>query len=363
MAMRAQGVVAREMNKPAQLEEILIDPPGPGEVLVRILASGVCHTDLHVVHGIAPDGFPFLLGHEGAGVIAQVGPGVDESRVGEHVMLAWRAPCGHCRFCLIGQPQLCADSLNAGPRLHTAGGQTLTPVLGIGTFCTHTVVAAAQAITAPADLSPVPLSLIGCGVATGVCAALNSASVRRGSTVAVFGCGAVGVNVIQGARIADARVIIGVDIEPRKLEWAKGFGATHVVDAREGDPVARIKELTGGYGVDYSFEAIGLPQTFLQAVFSRDLAGTHVQLGVFPRDAVAEFPLAQFFDRGGAIRVGWYGDTLPTRDFPMLADWYRTGRLKLDELVTERIGLGDVEHAFARMQRGETLRSVIDLSR
>ena len=362
MAMRAQGVVAREINKPARLEEILIDPPGPGEALVRILASGVCHTDLHVVRGLAPDGFPFLLGHEGAGVIEEVGPGVDEARVGEHVMLAWRAPCGHCRFCLDGQPSFCAHSLNAEPRMRTADGITLNPVLGIGTFCTHTVVAAGQAIPAPADLSPVPLSLIGCGVMTGVGAALYAADVRLGGNVAVFGCGGVGMNVIQGARLVHADKIIAVDIEPRKLEQARQFGATHTVNPREGDPVARIKELTGGYGVNYSFEAIGRPETLLQALMCRDLAGTCVLIGVSNKGVNVEIPMARFFDLGGALRVSWYGDCLPTRDFPMLAEWYRRGELKLDELVTERIGLGDTEEAFAKMERGETLRSVIDLT-
>jgi len=357
--MRAQGVVAREMNKPARLEEILIDPPESGEVLVRILASGVCHTDLHVVRGLAPDGFPFLLGHEGTGIVEEVGPGVESPKVGERVMLAWRAPCGTCRFCLIGQPHLCAASLNAGPRLHTTDGQTLTPVLGIGTFCTHTVVAAGQAIPAPADLSPVPLSLIGCGVMTGVGAALYAAGVRLGSSVAVFGCGGVGMNVIQGARLAHAATIIAVDLEPRKLEQAGRFGATHVVNPRDGDPVAQIKELTGGYGVNYSFEAIGRPETLLQALMCRDLAGTCVLIGVSNQGINVDIPMAQFFGLGGALRVSWYGDCLPTRDFPMLAEWYRRGELKLDELVTERIGLGDTEEAFAKMERGETLRSVI----
>ncbi len=361
MSITAQGVVAHGPND-VRLEEMIVDPPGPGEVLVRILASGVCHTELHVIHGTWPEGFPYLLGHEGAAVVEQVGPGVTRPEVGEHVMLAWRAPCGQCRFCLIGQPHLCAASLNAEKRMRTTDGKVLTPVLGIGTFCTHTVVAAAQAIPAPKDLPAEKLCLIGCGVMTGVGAALYSANVRRGSTVAVYGCGAVGSNIIQGARIANARTIIGVDIEPRKLDWARQFGATHVVNARESDPVERIKELTDGYGVDYSFEAIGLPETFRQAILSRDLAGTHVQIGVFPRDSTVELPLPRLYDMGGAIRVGWYGDCLPTRDFPMLAEWYRRGILKLDELVTEVIGLGDTAHAFERMQRGETLRSVINLA-
>lgn len=360
MTIKAQGVVAYGPNQ-VKLEDILVDPPGPGEILVRVLASGVCHTELHVIHGTWPEGFPYLLGHEGAGIVEEVGTGVTTPRVGDHVMLAWRAPCGRCRFCLIGQPHLCAASLNAEKRMRTVDGQVLTPVLGIGTFCTRTVVAASQAIPAPSDLPAEKLCLIGCGVATGVGAALNTANVRRGSTVAVFGCGAVGSNIIQGAHIANARMIIGVDIKPRKLDWARQFGATHVVNARDGDPVARIKALTDGYGVDYSFEAIGLPETFVQAIRSRDLAGTHVQIGVFPKDSTAAMPLPQLYDLGGSIRVGWYGDTLPTRDFPILADWYRHGILKLDELVTEVISLDQTEHAFTRMQRGETLRSVIRL--
>ncbi len=361
MAIKAQGVIARGPDQ-YELEEMEVDPPGPGEILVRILASGVCHTELHVIHGTWPEGFPYLLGHEGAGIVEEVGPGVTNVAVGDHVMLAWRAPCGRCRFCLIGQPHLCAASLNAEKRMRTTDGKVLTPVLGIGTFCTHTVVAATQAIVAPKDLPAEKLCLIGCGVMTGIGAAIYTANVRRGSTVAVFGCGAVGNNIIQGARIANARTIIGVDLEPRKLEWAGHFGATHLVNAREGDPVARIKELTGGYGVDYSFEAIGLPQTFVQAILCRDLAGTMVQIGVFPKGSTAEIPLPQFFDLGGSIRVGWYGDCLPSRDFPMLADWYRKGVLDLDTMVTEVIGLDQTPHAFERMVKGETLRSVIAVS-
>ncbi len=361
MTIKAQGVIAREANKPPQVEDMLVDPPGPGEVLVKILASGVCHTDLHMVHGLVPEMFPFLLGHEGAGVVEEVGAGVETPKVGDHVMLAWRAPCGHCRFCLIGQPHLCAASLNAKPRMKTMDGLTLNPVLGIGTFCTHTVVAAGQAVPAPADLSPLALSLVGCGVMTGVGAALYSAAMRRGSTAAVFGCGGVGMNVIQGARLADAKTIIAVDLEPRKLEWARQFGATEFVNAREENVVERIKELTGGHGVDYAFEAIGRSDTLLQALMSRDLAGTCVLIGVPAKGVDVVIPLSHYFDLGGSMRVSWYGDCLPTRDFPMLADWYRKGDLKLDELVTETIGLGEVNDAFDKMQRGETLRSVIDL--
>jgi S-(hydroxymethyl)mycothiol dehydrogenase len=359
MAVRGQGVVSREPKQPALVEEMTIDDPGPGEVLVRIRASGVCHTDLHVKMGTWP-GFPFLLGHEGAGVVEKVGSGVTRPAVGEHVILAWRAPCGDCRFCLVGQPHLCAASLNAEKRMRGRDGALLNPVLGIGTFCTHTVVAARQAVPVPRELPPEQMCLIGCGVMTGVGAVLNAAKVEPGTSVAVFGCGGVGTSVIQGARLAGATTIIGVDVDPRKLAWAEEIGATHVVDARQGDPVQRIKELTGGNGVNYSFEAVGRAETLLQALWSRDLAGTCVLIGVPGPGPVMNLPLQQFFDLGGSLRVTWYGDCLPTRDFPMLAEWYRTGRLKLDyPVVTRTIKLDETEDAFAAMERGETLRSVI----
>jgi S-(hydroxymethyl)mycothiol dehydrogenase len=362
--IQARGAIAREPNQPSQIEDFTIDPPGPGEALVRILASGVCHTDLSAKNGVfGTEGFPFLLGHEGAGIIERVGEGVDHVAEGDYVILAWRAPCGTCRFCEAGKPHLCAASLNAEPRMRTMDGQTLNPVLGIGTFCTHTVVHARQCIPVSADLPPEQMSLIGCGVMTGVGAALYSAKVEPGSSVAVFGCGGVGDSVIMGARLAGATTIIGVDLDPKKLEWAKEFGATHTVNAADGDPVAQIKELTGGLGVNYSFEAVGRPETTLQAIFSRDLAGTCVIIGVAgPTSEIDSLPLGKFFDLGGNLRVSWYGDCLPTRDFPMLASWYQQGRLDLDRVVSRTIALEDVEEAFHAMERGETLRSVIRFS-
>jgi S-(hydroxymethyl)mycothiol dehydrogenase len=342
------------------VEEFTIDDPGPNEVLVRILASGVCHTDLGVKSGIyGTSGFPFLLGHEGAGIIEAVGPGVDPARVGEAVILAWRAPCGACRFCRAGQPNLCAASLNAEKRMRGRDGVTLNPVLGIGTFCTHTLVHALQAVPIAPDLPPAQMSLIGCGVMTGVGAAFYSAGVKPGTSVAVFGCGGVGDSVIQGARLAGATTIIAVDIDPKKLDWAKGFGATHTVNPRQGDPIAAIKALTGGNGVNYSFEAVGRADTIEQALFCRDLAGTCVLIGVPGTGPELTLPLQRFFDLGGSFRVSWYGDCLPTRDFPMLAEWYRQGKLDLDNVVTRTISLDETEEAFAAMERGETLRSVI----
>ncbi len=362
MPIDGLGVVSRAAGEPALVEDIVIDDPGPGEVLVRVQASGVCHTDLHYKLGNITDEFPFLLGHEGAGIVEAVGEGVTEPAVGDYVILAWRAPCGSCRFCAIGQPHLCSASLNAEPRMKAKRDNlTLNPALGIGTFCTHTVVAARQAVPVPTSCPPPQASLIGCGVMTGVGAALYSGQVRRGSSVAVYGCGGVGCSVIMGAKLAGARTIIGVDIAANKLDWAKEFGATDVVDATAGDPVEAVKALTGGNGVDHSFEAVGTPQTLLQALWSRDLAGTCTLIGVPSPDMVVEVPMLQFFGLGGALRVSWYGDCLPSRDFPMLADWYAKGALDLDRVVTRLIKLDETEPAFEAMERGETLRSVIEL--
>src|SRR5579859_1591321 len=277
--MQAQGVIARKAGEQAQVEDFIVDDPGPGEVRVRIEASGVCHTDLLYQDGQAGDNFPFLLGHEGAGTVEAVGPGVQTLREGDYVILAWRGPCGHCRFCRVGLPHLCPDNLTAPGRLHTTDGQTLNAVGGVGTFCTRTVVNAAQAIRVPRQIPPEQASLIGCGVMTGVGAVLYTAQVRAGSSVAVFGCGGVGASVIQGARLAGAGTIIAVDIAPDKLQSAKDFGATDVVDAREGDPVERIRELTDGDGVNYSFESAGRADTLEQALWCRDLAGVCVMIG------------------------------------------------------------------------------------
>jgi S-(hydroxymethyl)mycothiol dehydrogenase len=356
----ARGVVARAPGEPGVVEEFTIDPPGEGEVLVRIVASGVCHTDLSAKNGVfGTEGFPFLLGHEGAGFVERRGPGVDNVKEGDYVILAWRAPCGRCRFCAVGKPHLCAASLNAEQRMRTLDGVTLNPVLGIGTFCTHTVVHSRQAIPIAPELPAPQMSLIGCGVMTGVGAALYTAGIRPGESVAVIGCGGVGDSVIMGAKLAGATTIVAVDIDPRKLEWAKGFGATHAVDAREGDPVAAIKALTGGFGVNHAFEAAGRTDTLLTALLCRDLAGTCVVIGVAGPSASMELPVGRFFDLGGALKVSWYGDCLPTRDFPTLAEWYRQGRLDLDGVVTRTIGLDETEEAFHAMERGETLRSVI----
>ena len=361
-AVIARGSIARTVGEPSALENIVVPAPGPGEARVRILASGVCHTDLSAKNGVfGPDVVPLLLGHEGAGIVEDVGEGVTNVKEGDYVVLAWRAPCGECRFCTAGKPHLCANSLNATTKMTAEkDGVELNPVLGIGTFCTHTLVHAKQCIPVREGLPPAQMSLIGCGVMTGVGAALYTAKVEPGSSVAVFGCGGVGDSIIMGAQLAGATTIIAVDIDPKKLEWAKTFGATHVVNAGEGDPVEKIKEITDGNGVGFSFEAVGRAETTLQALLSRDLAGTCVVVGVAGPDSTMEqVPLGKLFDLGGSLRFSWYGDCLPTRDFPMLATWYEQGKLDLDGVVTQKIGLDDVEEAFHAMERGETLRSVI----
>src|SRR4029079_13777165 len=300
--IKARGVIAYKPGEPGVIEEFLVPQPGPGEALVRILASGVCHTDLSAKNGVfGTDYFPFLLGHEGAGIVQAIGEGVDNVAEGDSVILAWRAPCGLCRFCSVGKPHLCSASLNATQKMTTLDGTVLTPILGIGTFCTHTLVHARQGIKVSKDLPPEQMSLIGCGVMTGVGAALYTANVQPGQSIAVVGCGGVGDSVIMGARLAGATTIIAVDVDPQKLEWAKGFGATHTVNPNDGDPVAAIKAITGGCRVHASFEAVAKPETLMTALWSRDLAGTCVIIGVAGQEAMVEFPFAKFFDLGGAL--------------------------------------------------------------
>jgi S-(hydroxymethyl)mycothiol dehydrogenase len=358
MAVQGSGIVAWEVHEAVAPEPLVVDEPGPGEVLVRVQASGVCHTDLHIRNG-AIGTLPILLGHEGAGIVEAVGAGVESPRVGDYVIMAWRAPCGACRFCRIGQPHLCAASLNGQPRQHTPDGRFPPPVMGLGTFATHTVVAAAQAVPVSPDIPPAQACLIACGVMTGVGAVFYTAGVRPGSNVAVFGSGAVGTSVIQGARLARASKIIAVDVSPQKLEWARTFGATHTVNAADGDPVEQIKALTDGYGANYAFECVGHPDVLAQVLACRDLAGVATLIGVPGKGNTLAVDLPQLFNLGGSLRVSWYGDCLPTRDFPLLAEWYLRSELLLDELITRRIALAEVEDAFGAMERGETLRSVI----
>jgi S-(hydroxymethyl)mycothiol dehydrogenase len=361
MPHRVKGVVARAKGEPVRVETILVPDPGPGEAVVRVQACGVCHTDLHYREGGITDEFPFLLGHEAAGVVEQVGEGVTDVAPGDYVILNWRAVCGQCRACLRGRPWYCFDTHNAGQRMTLEDGTELSPALGIGAFAEKTLVAAGQCTKVDPAASPAAAGLLGCGVMAGIGAAINTGGVGRGDSVAVIGCGGVGCAAITGAALAGAARIIAVDIDARKLETARGLGATHTVDSRETDPVAAIRELTGGFGADVVIEAVGRPETYRQAFYARDLAGTVVLVGVPTPEMKLELPLLDVFGRGGALKSSWYGDCLPSRDFPMLIDLYLQGRLDLDAFVSETITLDHVEDAFARMHRGEVLRSVVVL--
>jgi S-(hydroxymethyl)mycothiol dehydrogenase len=361
MASEVRAVVSRAVGEPVGVETILVPDPGPGEALVRVQACGVCHTDLHYREGAIVNEFPFLLGHEAAGEVEAVGDGVTNVAPGDFVVLAWRAPCGRCRSCARGRPWYCFDSANAAQKMTLPDGTLLSPALGIGAFAETTLVAAGQAVKVDRAAGPEAAGLIGCGVMAGFGAALNTGNVTRGDTVAVFGCGGVGDSAIAASALAGARIIVAVDVDPRKLEWARQFGATHTVDSRSTDPVEAIKELTGGFGVDVAIEAVGRPDTLLQAFYSRDLAGTLVQVGVPSPTMTVELPMIELFGRGGAIRPSWYGDCLPSRDFPVLVDLYLSGRFPLDRFVSETVALDQVEEAFAKMQRGDVLRSVVVL--
>jgi S-(hydroxymethyl)mycothiol dehydrogenase len=359
MTSQVQGVVARSKGAPVTVETVLVPDPGPGEALVGVQACGVCHTDLHYREGGINDDFPFLLGHEAAGVVEEVGDGVTDVAPGDFVVLNWRAVCGDCRACRRGRPWYCFNTANASQPMTLEDGTALSPALGIGAFAEKTLVAAGQCTKVDPGASPAAVGLLGCGVMAGFGAAINTGTVGRGDTVAVIGCGGVGSAAVAGARLAGARKVIAVDIDPRKLEWAKGLGATDTVDASSTDPVEAIRGLTDGFGADVVIDAVGRPETFTQAFYARDLAGTVVLVGVPTPDMKLELPLIDVFGRGGAVKSSWYGDCLPSRDFPMLVDLYQQGRLDLDAFVTETIKITDVEAAFEKMHSGDVLRSVV----
>ncbi len=358
---KVQGAVVLSKNAPVTLETILVPDPGPGEALVDILTCGVCHTDLHYKQGAINDDFPFLLGHEATGVVAAVGDDVTEVAVGDRVILNWRAVCGQCRACKRGQAQYCFNTHNATQKMTLEDGTVLSPALGIGAFAEKTLVAAGQCTKVDEDADPAAVGLLGCGVMAGIGAAINTGAVKRGDSVAVIGCGGVGIAAIAGAKLAGATKIIAVDIDAKKLQMAKSLGATASVNSSEEDAVEAIRALTDGNGADVVIEAVGRPETYKQAFYARDLAGTVVLVGVPTPEMTLELPLLDVFGRGGALKSSWYGDCLPSRDFPMLVEHYKLGNLDLDAFVSERITLDQIEEAFATMAKGTVLRSVVEL--
>ncbi|WP_327747831.1 S-(hydroxymethyl)mycothiol dehydrogenase [Streptomyces europaeiscabiei] len=362
MAQEVRGVIAPGKNEPVRIETIVVPDPGPGEAVVKVQACGVCHTDLHYKQGGISDDFPFLLGHEAAGVVESVGAGVTDVAPGDFVILNWRAVCGNCRACRRGRPWYCFNTHNAKQRMTLAStGQELSPALGIGAFADKTLVAAGQCTKVDPAAAPAVAGLLGCGVMAGIGAAINTGNVGRGDSVAVIGCGGVGAAAVVGSNLAGAAKIIAVDIDDAKLDTARKLGATHTVNSKNVDAVEAIRELTGGFGADVVIEAVGRPETYKQAFYARDLAGTVVLVGVPTPEMKLELPLLDVFGRGGALKSSWYGDCLPSRDFPMLINLYLQGRLDLEAFVTETIALDDVEKAFERMHGGDVLRSVVTL--
>jgi S-(hydroxymethyl)mycothiol dehydrogenase len=361
MSQTVRGVISRDKRQPVELVDIVIPDPGPNEVVVDIIACGVCHTDLTYREGGINDEYPFLLGHEAAGTVSSVGAGVTNVEVGDFVILNWRAVCGQCRACKRGRPSLCFDTFNASQKMTLTDGTELTPALGIGAFADKTLVHQGQCTKVDAAADPAVAGLLGCGVMAGIGAAINTGNVGRDDTVAVIGCGGVGDAAIAGAALVGAKTIIAVDLDDRKLATAREFGATHTVNAAEADVVRSIQDLTDGNGADVVIDAVGRPETWKQAFYARDLAGTVVLVGVPTPDMTLEMPLVDFFSHGGSLKSSWYGDCLPERDFPTLINLYLQGRLPLDKFVTERIGLDQIEDAFHEMHSGDVLRSVVIL--
>jgi NDMA-dependent alcohol dehydrogenase len=359
---RVKAAVLHQYGAPLVVEELELDPPQEGEILVRMAASGVCHSDLHTALGIHPTAVPTVLGHEGAGVVEEVGAGVTHVQPGDHVMLTWLPYCGRCRQCARGRPSRCEDvawydttMADGTCRLHKDGQRIHH--YNTSSFAERSVVPAQTAIPVDPSLPLVELALMGCAVMTGVGAALNTAGVRPGDSAVVVGCGGVGLNVVQGCAIAGASTIVAVDVVGSKLELARELGATHAVDASGVDPVAAVRDLTPG-GAEHVFEAIGRPQTIELALRLTGRGGQAILVGMAPPDARIPLDALTLTVEERAIRGCWYGSCVPLRDVPVLVDLYRSGRLRLDPLIT-RCRLEDVNDAFRRMEAGETARSVI----
>jgi S-(hydroxymethyl)mycothiol dehydrogenase len=366
MVTHGMGAVVEAAGTAIRVEPIVVDDPGPGEVLVRLAASGVCHSDVWAIeHGNWGSPWPMLLGHEGAGVVETIGEGVTSVGPGDRVVLTWAVPCGRCRQCLRGAPRRCGHELHQPPRVHRTSGEVLTGVLECGTLATHTVVTEPQAVAMPDALPLSRACLLGCGVSTGVGAALQTAKVWPGATVAVIGLGGIGLAALQGARIAGAGRVIAVDVVPAKLAWAVGFGATDTIDASDGDVVDAVRALTAGEGVDIAFEAVGRPECVRQAVEMLTFAGTAVAIGVPPVPSEVTLPWngsdRAAYPNKANLLITDGGDPIPSEDFPEMARWAIDGSLDLDAMVTREIALTDdhLAEAVRAMLAGEVIRSVV----
>jgi S-(hydroxymethyl)glutathione dehydrogenase/alcohol dehydrogenase len=350
-----------EQDKPLSVEEVTPNPPGPREALVSVKASGVCHSDLSVINGTLPFPPPCILGHEGTGIVEEVGEQVTGLKKGDRVVAAFVPACGSCWQCLRDRAHLCDDSFASSmiPRGTRPDGTPVTTMTGLGTFAETMTVGEAALVKVETDLPDEQLALIGCGVTTGVGAALNTAKVEPGSSVAVIGCGGVGQAVIQGARIAGAARIFAIDPVELKRKTAEQLGATDLIDPAQGDPIAQVQELTGGRGSDYAFEVIGLPDTILQAFNTARRGGTVVIVGAPRMDATVTFPAFPLFYDEKKLLGCIYGSAQVKRDFPRFIALTETGRLDLGSMVSRCVSLDEVNEAFRAMQAGEVIRSVI----
>ena len=364
MTQTVQGVIAREKGAPVEVVDILIPEPGPNDVVVKVQATGVCHTDLAYRDGDIADEFPVLLGHETAGIVDTVGEDVTHVKPGDFVVLNWRAVCGECRACRKGDMKNCFNTHNASKPMTLEDGTELTAALGIGSFAEKTLVHEKQCTKVDPEADPAAAGLLGCGIMAGLGAAVNTGDVQRGESVVVFGLGGVGLAAVAGAALAGATTVIAVDVDERKCDAAtETFGATHAIcakDMSEDEVIERVRELTGGFGTDVAIDAVGIQPTWRQAFYSRDLAGRMVMVGVPNQTDHVDIPAIDLYARGGSIKPAWYGDCLPERDFPAYVELYQQGRFPLGEFVSERIGVGDIEDAFAKMKRGDVLRSVVE---
>lgn len=363
-AQKVQGVIAREKGADVEVTTIVIPEPGPNDVVVKVQATGVCHTDLAYRDGDIEDAYPFLLGHETAGVVDSVGADVTHVAPGDFVVLNWRAVCGECRACRKGDTKNCFNTFNASKGMTLEDGTELTPALGIGSFAEKTLVHELQCTKVNPDEDPAAAGLLGCGIMAGLGAAVNTGEIQRGDSVAVFGLGGVGLAAVAGAALAGATTVIAVDLDQRKCDAAtETFGATHAIcskDLSEQEVIDKVRELSDGFGTDVAIDAVGIQPTWRQAFYSRDLAGRMVMVGVPNQTDHIDVPAIDVYGRGGSIKPAWYGDCLPERDFPTYVDLHLQGRFPLGEFVSERIGISDVEDAFAKMKRGDVLRSVVE---
>jgi NDMA-dependent alcohol dehydrogenase len=365
--MKSRAAVLFEAGRKLEIREVDVQDPGPGEVRIQMAAGGVCHSDLHVMKGDLKAPLPAILGHEGAGVVADVGAGVTDVKPGDHVIPLWRLSCGECEYCSAGRAALCA----AGTEIRWSGrlpdgttrfkldGEEIKHFAGVSSFSNYTVVPEKAVLKIPDDIPLDRAALLGCAVITGVGAAINAAEVKPGRTVAVFGTGGVGVNVVQGAALAGAEKIIAVDLLDSRLEEAKRFGATHAVNGSDGDPVAQIRDITGGRGVDYSFEVIGLPLTMRQAYDCLAKRGVAMLVGITPTTAEVSIPALSLVYEERVLTGSLYGSAAPRIEIPRLIDLYRTGNLMLDELLTRTYPIEEINQAYSDLESGATLRSVV----